>query len=157
MKIQIKSMSGSLLFECDAERMVEAIYAAVKANANLTGANLTGAKNSEFAIASTRICPDGEIIGWKKRQRGVLVKLLIPANAKRTNAFGRKCRCEFAKVLEVIGAEVGISEHDSKTEYRVGETVRPDRWEEDFTQECAPGIHFYITRMEAENNQHERT
>jgi hypothetical protein len=119
-------------------------------DANLDGANLTNANSVDLAIAKTRILPDGDLIGWKKCRGGVIVKLRIPADAKRCNAFGRKCRAEFADVLEVIGAEVGISQHDGKTEYRVGERVVPDRFDDDWRKECAPGIHFFITRAEAE-------
>jgi hypothetical protein len=80
----------------------------------------------------------------------VLVKVLIPAKAKRSNAFGRKCRAAYVKVLEVIGAEIGVSKHDGKTQYIKGKTVRCDHWEEDWTIECGGGIHFFITRAEAE-------
>ncbi len=120
------------------------------ARANLTGANLTGAKGSKLTIARTRILPEGSLIGWKKCQGGVIVKLRIPEEAKRSHAFGRKCRAEYADVLEVIGVEVGISSHDSKAEYRAGERVTCDKWSDDWQEECAGGIHFYITREEAE-------
>ena len=119
--------------------------------ANLSGANLSGAKGADFAIAMTRILPEGELIGWKSCKSGVLVKLSIPADAKRSHAFGRKCRAEFADVLEVIGADVGISRHDGKTKYHVGQRVVPDSFSEDWMQECAPGVHFFITKAEAEN------
>jgi hypothetical protein len=118
--------------------------------ADLSGADLYGAKNAEGAMAHTRILPEGALIGWKKCRDDVLVKLRIPEEAKRSHAFGRKCRAEFVEVLDVIGADVGISQHDGKTEYRVGETVRPDVFDEDWQQECAGGIHFFITRLEAE-------
>jgi hypothetical protein len=42
------------------------------------------------------------------------VKLRIPAAARRSSATGRKCRAEFAEVLEVIGAEFGVSQHDGE-------------------------------------------
>jgi hypothetical protein len=77
--------------------------------------------------------------------------LTVPSKARRSNATGRKCRAEFVKVLDVIGAEVGISKHDGKTEYRKGKIVRCDKWEEDRWIECGGGIHFFITRYEAEN------
>ena len=118
--------------------------------ANLSGADLSGAKNAELAIAQTRILPDGDLIGWKKCLREVIVKLRIPAEAKRSHAFGRKCRAEWVQVLEVIGGEVATSMHDGTTTYRVGETVRPDSWSDNWQDECAGGIHFYITRAEAE-------
>ena len=120
------------------------------ARANLAGANLAGAEEADYAIAQTRILPDGDLIGWKKCQGGVIVKLRIPADAKRSSAFGRKCRAEFADVLEVIGAEVGIAQHDRKTEYRAGQRVVPDSWDDNWQDECSHGIHFFITRIEAE-------
>jgi hypothetical protein len=121
------------------------------ADANLADANLARAKDADFAIAQTRILPEGDLIGWKKCKGNVIVKLRIPADAKRSHAFGRKCRAEFADVLEVIGAEVGIAQQDNKTEYRAGQRVTPDRFDENWQNECAPGIHFFITRLEAEN------
>ena len=54
-------------------------------------------------------------------------------------------------MLEIVGAEEGRSKHDYTFVYRVGETVEPrepfdpNRW-----NECASGIHFFITREEAE-------
>ena len=117
---------------------------------NLSGANLSGVKNAELAIAKTRILTEGSLIGWKKCRDNVIVKLRIPEDAARSHAWGRKCRAEFSDVLEVIGAEVGISQHDGKTEYRVGERVTTPNWCADWQKECAGGIHFYITREEAE-------
>jgi len=121
--------------------------------ANLQGADLWGAKDLSGSIAASLLmCPEyGEFTGWKKCQNSIIVKLLIPADAKRSSATGRKCRAEFATVLEVIGASEGISQHDNKTVYRTGETVRCDKWEEDRWIECGGGIHFFITRAEAEN------
>jgi len=123
--------------------------------ANLGGAYLGDAKNfkklEELFISYTSICPEGTLIGWKKCKDNIIVKLEIPAEAKRSNATGRKCRAEYAKVLEVIGAEVGISQHDGKTKYKVGETIHPDKWDDNRWEECSSGIHFFITRLEAEN------
>jgi hypothetical protein len=120
-------------------------------DANLSGAYLGGAKGAETAIAMTRILPEGTLIGWKKLRDGVIAKLMIPEYAKRSHAFGRKCRAEFAEVLELHGAEVGYSKHDSTFVYRVGDVVKPHKWSEDWQDECAGGIHFFITRLEAEN------
>ena len=118
--------------------------------ANLYGTNISRAKNADLVIARTRILPEGDLIGWKKCQNGVIVKLRIPDAAKRSHAFGRKCRAECADVLDVIGAEVGTSQHDGKTEYRAGQRVTCHEWSDNWQDECAGGIHFYITRAEAE-------
>ena len=122
-------------------------------DANLSGANLSGAKNiPPIAIAKTRILPEGSIIGWKKGSKGEIIKLRIPEEARRSHAFGRKCRAEFADVLEISnGADTALNgTHDKKIEYRVGARVHADKWDEDFSQECSNGIHFFITREEAE-------
>ena len=158
MKKQIKSIYGDILFEYEAETIKDGLILAVKSGANLSGAdlsraNLYGAKNAELAIAKTRILPEGDLIGYKKCLAGVIVKLLIPKDAKRSSAFGRKCRAEYAQVLEVIGGDVGNSDHDSTFEYKAGETVRPSKpFDENWQEECSTGIHFYITKLEAENH-----
>ena len=100
----------------------------------------------------TRILPEGALIGWKKCGGGVIVKLRIPEEARRSHAWGRKCRAEFADVLEVIGGTKGISLHDFKTMYRAGERVTANSFDENWQKECTGGIHFYITRIEAENH-----
>ena len=120
--------------------------------AKLYGANLSSAKNAELPIARTVILPEGNLVGWKKCKNNVIVKLLIPQKARRSSAFGRKCRAEYVQVLRVFGADHGISQHDGKTIYRKGETVKCDNWNEDRWVECGGGIHFYITRLEAENH-----
>ncbi len=166
--MQIKHRyTEAILFEDDGATIRETLVAAVKAGAYLSGANLSGAnlsgaylsganligaKNADLAIARTRIIGDGQLVGWKQCNNGVIVKLSIPADAKRSHAWGRKCRAEFADVLEVFGADKGISQHDGKTEYIAGQRVTPDSFDTDWTSECAPGIHFYISRIEAENH-----
>jgi len=125
--------------------------AAILMGANLRDADLVGAELPPLAVAMTRVLPAGTIEGWKKCNGGVLVRLSIPADCPRSNAFGRKCRAAYADVLEVIGAEFGVtSTHGPRTEYRVGERVTADSWDEDWIDECSHGIHFFITREEAE-------
>ena len=115
--------------------------------AYLSGAYLSGAKNIPAHVDDvTCILPDGDLIGWKKLADGTICKLRIPADARRSNATGRKCRAEFVDVLE--GA--GVSAHDGKTRYAPGLRVTCDEWCEDRWKECAGGIHFFITRGEAE-------
>jgi hypothetical protein len=126
--------------------------------ANLSGADLRSAKEiPAIAIAQTRILPEGELIGYKKAygfntNKKVIIKLLIPSNAKRSSAFGRKCRAEFAEVLEIIGDVKARSDHDSSFTYEYGQIVRPTHpFDENWVEECASGIHFFITKVEAEN------
>ena len=118
--------------------------------ADLSGANLSRADNAELVQAQTSILPEGNIVGWKQCRNAVIVKLLIGQKVRRSNATGRKCRAESAKVLRVFGAAEGISIHDDKTIYRKNETVTCDLWNENRFVECGGGIHFYLTRIEAE-------
>lgn len=92
---------------------------------------------------------------WKKLKGGVVAKLKVPAKARRTaTPTGRKCRAEFVKVLglwDVQGSPVkwGYSIYDL-TPYLVGDVVYPDSYCDDWRLECANGIHFFLTREEAE-------
>jgi hypothetical protein len=113
--------------------------------ANLRGANLRGA-DLKLLLSQRTILPDGEIVGWKKLQDGVICKLTIPAEAKRVGGLlGRKCRAEFALVVK--GA--GNAKYD-KMQYIEGQTVKPDSYDPSPLVECSHGIHFFITRNEAE-------
>jgi hypothetical protein len=124
--------------------------------ADLYEADLYGAKNIPF-LPQTIVCPEeGSFVGFKKVGKRYIVKLEIPAEAKRSSATKRKCRCEFAKVLSITnldGTESNLSEvqnnNYASTTYRVGEMVYPDSFDEDRWNECSHGIHFFITRQEA--------
>lgn len=88
-----------------------------------------------------------------------IVVLEIPAHARRSSAFGRKCRASEAVVKAIWGygkdgkrvkLESAVSSHDPDFVYRVGETVEPSRpFCENRFEECAPGIHHFMTEQEA--------
>lgn len=133
--------------------------------ANLRNANLRGADGADLITARASIIPDeGDIIGWKKAYvddtmppRPVIVKLLIPADAQRSNATGRKCRASKARVLDLQDKQgnslppdtTAYSSHDPDFTYKKGETVHVEDFDTNRWNECAPGIHFFITRAEA--------
>ena len=125
--------------------------------ANLSCANLGGAKlgdvtyNESTAFVALQCPEEGSFVAWKKCKNNVIVKLLIPEDAKRSSATTRKCRASKAIVLEVIGAEKGISTGDETFVYEVGKEVVPDSFDDNRWKECSHGIHFFITRKEAEN------
>jgi hypothetical protein len=117
--------------------------------ANLSGADLRGANLRGSDMSSFVIVPAGALEVYKKTSAGV-VTLLIPRSAARVNAYGsRKCRAEYALVLDA--PEGAVSKHDNHTKYVVGETVYPDSYDPDPRIECSHGIHFFLTRTEAEN------
>ena len=88
----------------------------------------------------------GDLIGWKKLKGGVICKLLIKDGTPRNSAFGRKCRCERATVLDGDG----VSMYDKKTKYKVGKEVVTDNYDTNRWKECSGGIHFFLTKEEAE-------
>lgn len=128
---------------------------------NLLSADLRGAKNVPYI---PMICPEEDsFIGWKKCKKfnsgveeEVLVKLQIPAGAKRSSATTRKCRCNKASVIGIYnldGTKASVkraySDFDSDFIYEVGKTVEVTNFDEDRWAGCAPGIHFFMNREEA--------
>ena len=105
--------------------------------------------DADFTAPILPYCPEGELIAWKKCQNDVMVRLRIPVEARRIGLSTGKCRAEYAEVLEVIGAEIGVSKHEAGFVYRVGEIVRSDSFNESLTT-CSNGIHFFLTREQAE-------
>ena len=132
------------------------LYGANLYGANLYGANLYGAENVPYIPMA---CPDtGEFIAWKKAydEDAYLVKLLIPEDARRSSATGRKCRADKAVVLSIepivaggVIPEVVHSKHDKSFTYKVGQTVVAPDFDTYRFNEGAPGIHFFINRQEA--------
>lgn len=122
--------------------------------ANLFGAIMVGADLCGADIPMA--CPNsGAFTAWKKAH-GHIVKLLIPEDARRSSATGRKCRCDKAIVvaIETIDgnpAELDeiASDYEDTFVYKVGETVTEPNFCEDRFKECAEGIHFFINRQEA--------
>lgn len=130
--------------------------------ANLHSADLRGAKNTNKITWNAQTafyplqCPEtGAFIGYKKAA-GKIVMLEICADAKRSSATSRKCRCSKAKVLSIThldGSDSGLTEvrsnYSKEFVYRVGEIAEVSDFDDDRWNECAAGIHFFITRDEA--------
>ena len=136
----------------DADLVGASLLGANICGASLAGADLHDVKYSEHTAFFALQCPEeGSFVGWKKCRDDVIVKLLIPEDAKRSSATSRKCRASKAIVLEVIGAEKAISTYDETFGYEVGEEVIPDSFDDNRWNECSNGISFFITRAEAEN------
>ena len=131
-------------------------------DADLCGANLRDAKNvdevkwSMYTTFYPLQCPEtGSFIGYKKAS-GYIIELEICADAKRSSATSRKCRCSKAKVLSITnldGSESGLTEvrsdYSKKFVYCVGEIAEAPDFDENRWNECTAGIHFFITRGEA--------
>ena len=121
--------------------------------ANLSRADLSWADLSWANLPKFQIPQEGSLVVWKKLAGGVLCKMLIPEEARRTATLvGRKCRAEYVKVLELVNCSetVACDKHTGNTPYEVGKIVRPDSYNDDIRIECTNGIHFFLTREEAE-------
>ena len=131
--------------------------------------------NCTFVKPVPSVCPEeGEFIGYKKcsyikydengREQYIdtcIVKLLIPADAKRSSGFSNKCRCDKAKVLEVYEPASGnkltgnlvvysmFASYEMRLYYDKGEWVYPDSFDDDRFNECSNGIHFFMSFNEA--------
>lgn len=155
-----------MLFEYEKENntIKDTVGEAVRRGVPLNGASLNGASLNRASLnRASNIpyiplnCPsDGAFVGWKKVD-GKLVQLLIPEDAKRSSATTMKCRCNKAKVLAITSLD-GVEQYDSvlntnytDTEYKVGEMVYPDKFDDDRWNECSNGIHFFINKQDAIN------
>lgn len=86
------------------------------------------------------------------------MKLEIPEDARRCSAATQKCRCDKAKVLDIV--EIGnedrhineiINTNYNDLLYKVGAMVYPDSFDENRWNECSHGIHFFINKQDAIN------
>ena len=124
--------------------------------ADLREAYLTGATNVPYLPMA---CPDeGEYTAYKKVRGNYIVVLHVPSYAKRSSAFGRKCRCDKADVIRIDNLDGSManvstvySSYDSNFKYTVGETVTVENFDDKRWNECAPGIHHFMNRQEAVN------
>ena len=133
------------------------------ARANLARANLAGAYLADAYLADAylarakniklpafQIPQEGELIVYKKLHNGAVCKLRIPPESRRTaSVVGRKCRAEFAEVIEGEGKS-WRTDGDHVIDYAPGTVVNADKYDDNPLVECAGGIHFFLTREEAE-------
>jgi len=131
--------------------------------ANLRGANISGANLSDVDLRGADLsdadygsiqCPEeGSFIAFKKLRNNLICKLEIPSDALRSSATSRKCRASKAIVIAIYDKEKevneGISKHDNTFIYKVGETLEIKDFNTNRWNECASGIHFFITKQEA--------
>ena len=134
---------------------------------NIKGANLYGAVLENADLTNIRSdeatqwfrlhCPEtGAFLGYKKCVNDRMVQLLIPADALRTSATLPSCRCNKAKVLTIKSFDFkknydeAWSLVDENFEYKRGEWVEVKDFNEDRWMDSTTGIHFWMTREEAE-------
>ena len=120
----------------------------------LRGANLHEADLHGAYLPSYKICPEkGSFRAFKALSEGLVIEIEVPSSAKRTNSLiGRKCRASKIKCItgpskknKCLGwlPKAGVY-------YYKGAIVKADSFDDDIRVECVHGIHFFITREEAE-------
>lgn len=136
-------------------------------HAHLTNATFASASiwiDTSFDFADLHGCEfDGEeknrlgrildrpVTGYKKSMEGDIVTLEIPAGAIVFSVNNRKCRTNRAKVVDTNGKPELSSIFDRGFKYRVGDEIVPKgEFDLMYNAECASGIHFFLTREEAE-------
>jgi len=138
-------------------------------SADFSSANFSSAdfRSADFRSADLNInidentfgltinCPEeGEFIGYKKAKNGVIVKLLIMEDSKRSSATTYKCRASKVMTLEIDGGlqqEIQTAHSNSDLLYRVGKVIEISDFDENRWNECSTGIHFFMSREMAKN------
>src|SRR5574344_31191 len=112
-----------------------------------------------YGATFNSVCPEtGAFEAWKIVERIYLVKLRVPADAKRSSAATIKCRCSKAKVLDILNTETrhhvkSVENHTQgfTCKYEVGKIVKPDSFDPRWWNECSHGIHFFLRKEQALN------
>lgn len=109
-------------------------------------------------------CPEtGSYIAYKKATCKphsyidfCIIKLLIPEDAKRSSSLSSKCRASKAIVLDIVDLldeskhlDTAYSIHDSKFIYHINDTVEVTDFDNNRWEECASGIHHFLSKQEA--------
>jgi hypothetical protein len=127
---------------------------------NLEGADLSGANLTGTSFDPRPMVPnEGSFEAYKgvfdKQGNLVIARILIPEDARRmTPLAGRVCRAEFVKVIE-LNRDVSLTKCKFWPDriYHVGGIVRDVNYDNDSNVQIGiaqHGIHFYLTREEAE-------
>ena len=135
-------------------------------DADLTRADLSGADliNSEleYTNLTNTILDDKEqcrkgivltepMIGYKKSGECKIITLEIPIGAKVFSINNYKRRTNKCKVIDMQGETELSSYYDTDFKYHVGDEIEIEDFDENYNVECGEGIHFFLTREEAEN------
>ena len=130
-------------------------------HANLTGANLSCADLTCVDLTDTILdekeqCRKGIVltepmIGYKKSYEGKIITLEIPVGAKVFSINNNKRRTNKVKVIDMQGETELCSYYDTDFKYHVGDEIEIEDFDENYNVECGEGIHFFLTREEAEN------
>jgi hypothetical protein len=136
------------------------LYGADLTRADLSGADLINSE-LEYTNLTDTILDDKEqcrkgivltepITGYKKAYSGKIITLEIPIGAKVFSINNNKRRTNKAKVIDMQGETELSSWYNTNFKYHVGDEIEIEDFDENYNIECAEGLHFFLTRKEAE-------
>jgi hypothetical protein len=125
-------------------------------SADLTFANLTDADLSDTILDEKEQCRKGVVltesmIGYKKSDEGKIITIEIPIGAKVFSINNNKRRTNKANVIDMQGETELSSWYNTNFKYHVGDEIEIEDFDERYNVECGAGVHFFLTRKEAEN------
>ncbi len=137
------------------------LYSANLYGANLTGADLRRAELTYADLTDTILdekeqCRKGivlteSMVGYKKASGGKIITLELPIGAKVFSINNNKRRTNKAKVIDMQGKTKLSSKYNTSFKYHIGDEIDIIDFNENYNVECGEGIHFFLTRDEAEN------
>ena len=124
-------------------------------SANLIDTELEYANLTDAIIDEKEQCRKGIVltepmIGYKKAYGGKIITLEIPIGAKVFSINGNKRRTNKAKVIDMQGETELCSIRDASFKYHVGDEIEIKDFDDRYNVECGAGVHFFLTREEAE-------
>lgn len=117
--------------------------------ADLRDADLRGAEGNLIEYRKGKILTK-DIIGYKKCIGNEIVTLKIPRGSIVFSINGNKCRSNQAEVIGIDGGNRAFSSYKYMS-YYAGDKITVYDFNCEYNVECAEGIHFFMTREEAEN------
>lgn len=121
-------------------------------NSSLFAADFIDCRLSPELTNLLTTAPKGRFTGWKKLRNDYTAKLLIKGDV--VGSTTRKYRTNAARVIAIYNGDkkvdYGYSLYDSKFMYKVGAEITTDMFDQNPTTACGHGIHFFMTRIDAE-------
>ena len=124
-------------------------------DADLTGTYLTFADLTDTILDEKEQCRKGIVltepmIGYKKSDENKIITLEMPIGSKVFSINNKKRRTNKANVIDMQGETELSSIHDNSFKYHVGDEIEIKDFDDRYNVECWVGIHFFLTRDEAE-------
>ena len=142
-------LSGADLSDADLTRAD--LSGADLINSELEYANLTNTILDEKEQCRKGIVLTEPIAGYKKAYEGKIITLEIPIGSKVFSINNYKRRTNKCKVIDMQGETELCSYYDTDFKYHVGDEIEIEDFDDNYNVECGEGIHFFLTRNEAEN------